>query len=72
MEMMEKTSDQEKSKCDCLASQEEENKFILAPDDDGDDDDLKISFWLRITCMFGRRPPSLLHDKHTIDFKYLF
>lgn len=41
MEMMEKTSDQEKSKCGCLASQKQENKFILAPDDD---DDLKISF----------------------------
>lgn len=55
MEMMEKTSDQEKSKCGCLASQEE-NKFTLAPDDDDDDDDLKISFfWCRITCVFGRR-----------------
>lgn len=42
VEMMEKTSDQEKSKCGCLASQKQENKFILAPDDD--DDDLKISF----------------------------
>lgn len=35
-----KTSDQEKSKSGCVASQEE-NKFIPAPDDD----DLKISFW---------------------------
>lgn len=65
-EMMEKTSDQEKSKCGCVASQEE-NKFILAADDD-----LKISFWYRVTCVFGRRPPSVLHDKHTIAFKYLF
>lgn len=31
MEMMEKTSDQEKSKCGCLASQEGENQFIQAP-----------------------------------------
>lgn len=31
MEMMEKTSDQEKSKCGCLTSQEGENQFILTP-----------------------------------------
>lgn len=40
-ETIEKTFDEENSKCGCEGSQKEENKFILAPDEE--EEDLKIS-----------------------------
>lgn len=53
MEMMEKTSDQEKSKCGCFAFQRGRinSSWLLQ----ADDDDLKISFCCRITCMFWQK-----------------